>query len=495
MNFLRPIINSLINSTTSSTDKTFRGKPPLIDLISAPSSHPSVYEDKWDAGHVKMPCSPNNLNQKGISNWSLIKTAYQKDISNSNELEKAISSYSSEAVNLTGFHTFTNEVATKEETDRIFKHTLPGIISLALRLPEIVTQPPVLLSRQKTQSISLSQLQIASLLANAFLSTFPRRNTQTSQLGRSELANYPDINFVGLLGNHDGSMVMEKIRCILNYFDQVADKEPTGTVTFTREVIEGDKFPDWKAAQETFGGLYISSEGTIGKEGDGLLQMDFADSFIGGLILDWDCIQEEVLFAVFAELIVACLFTERIEDNEAVIVTGCEQYSRYRGYGQSFKFDGNYVADKRPRDTYGRRLCRIVAIDATEYSRDDRKMQYKEKFFLRELNKAYVGFRSRKEGIPLAAVATGNWGCGVFNGDSRFKSLIQLMAAAVAGRDVAYFTFGDETLRDDVFSMHTLLLEKKITVGRLYEILCKYGEGSKDGKDLYEYIRSSLEHE
>jgi len=30
-------------------------------------------------------------------------------------------------------------------------------------------------------------------------------------------------------------------------------------------------------AQETFGKLHISSEGTIEKEGDGLLQMDFSD--------------------------------------------------------------------------------------------------------------------------------------------------------------------------------------------------------------------------
>jgi len=66
------------------------------------------------------------------------------------------------------------------------------------------------------------------------------------------------------------------------------------------------------------------------------------------------------------------------------------------------------------------------------------------------------------------------------------------MAAAVAGRDVAYFTFGDEQLRDDVFAMYTILFEKKVTVGKLYKILCKYGEGRRTGGDLYEYIRSSI---
>ena len=55
------------------------------------------------------------------------------------------------------------------------------------------------------------------------------------------------------------------------------------------------------------------------------------------------------------------------------------------------------------------------------------------------------------------AVATGNWGCGAFGGDPQLKTLIQLMAAAEAGRDVAYFTFGDTKLRDDIYEMHNML--------------------------------------
>ena len=45
-------------------------------------------------------------------------------------------------------------------------------------------------------------------------------------------------------------------------------------------VVKENEFPKWETAQETFGGLYISSDGTIEKEGDGLLQMDFADTYI-----------------------------------------------------------------------------------------------------------------------------------------------------------------------------------------------------------------------
>lgn len=53
--------------------------------------------------------------------------------------------------------------------------------------------------------------------------------------------------------------------------------EPTGTLTFTRQVVNEADFPNWDVAQETLRDLYISSEGTIEKEGHGLLQMDFAN--------------------------------------------------------------------------------------------------------------------------------------------------------------------------------------------------------------------------
>jgi hypothetical protein len=48
-------------------------------------------------------------------------------------------------------------------------------------------------------------------------------------------------------------------------------------VTFTRQVVNDSEFPNWATVSETFGGFYVSSEGTIEKEGTGLLQMDFAN--------------------------------------------------------------------------------------------------------------------------------------------------------------------------------------------------------------------------
>ena len=43
--------------------------------------------------------------------------------------------------------------------------------------------------------------------------------------------------------------------------------------------------------------------------------------------------------------------------------------------------------------------------------------------------------------------------------------LIQLMAAAVAGRDVCYFTYKDNALTRDIHNIHKLMTDKLITVG------------------------------
>lgn len=45
------------------------------------------------------------------------------------------------------------------------------------------------------------------------------------------------------------------------------------------------------------------------------------------------------------------------------------------------------------------------------------------------------------------------------------SALIQLMAAAEAGRDMAYFTFGDAQLMRDVHEMHCFLTDNKVSVG------------------------------
>lgn len=64
--------------------------------------------------------------------------------------------------------------------------------------------------------------------------------------------------------------------------------------------------------------------------------------------------------------------------------SGCEQYCNYSGYSDTFRFEGDHI-DSTPRDEYGRRMCKVVAIDAVPFRR--KQNQYQREFILRELNK------------------------------------------------------------------------------------------------------------
>ena len=52
------------------------------------------------------------------------------------------------------------------------------------------------------------------------------------------------------------------------------------------------------------------------------VQVDFACNMIGGGVLGAGLVQEEILFLINPELIVSRLFTEKLDDNECLIITG-----------------------------------------------------------------------------------------------------------------------------------------------------------------------------
>ena len=71
--------------------------------------------------------------------------------------------------------------------------------------------------------------------------------------------------------------------------------------------------------------------------------------------------------------------------------SGFEQFSKYTGYADSFQYDGNYE-DPTPVDPASRhRRTQIVAIDALNFRA--RQEQYVKDNMVRELNKAFVGFK------------------------------------------------------------------------------------------------------
>ncbi|KAG5855466.1 hypothetical protein ANANG_G00049340 [Anguilla anguilla] len=459
-----------------------------------PVPYPTKFKDAWDDVSVKMPCSEKNLfpaEEDGSvlqSRWELIQKALQSEFKSSGNVQDAILRYNAAHAkkwDFTALHSLCTKVLDPPYAKHLFETLLPAMAQLALSATKLCTQPIPLLKQKMNHSITMSQEQVACLLANAFFCTFPRRNSRKPEYG-----NYPDINFCRLFEGPSAKKA-EKLKTLLCYFKRVTEKRPTGLVTFTRQSLTS--FPKWESTKTQFTKLHITCEGNIEDQGVGMLQVDFANRMVGGGVTGAGLVQEEIRFIINPELIASRLFTEALDHNECLIITGSEQYSKYTGYAESYRWAGDH-RDETPRDDWRRRCTEIVAIDALRFR------HYLEQFqpdkINRELNKAYCGFaRPGAKSQNLSAVATGNWGCGVFRGDTRLKALLQMMAAAEAGRDVAYFTFGDDRLMRDVHEMHLFLSQQRVSVGvvyglldQYYSLVCKNCQAPRPEIGLYNFI-------
>ncbi|KER22836.1 poly glycohydrolase [Opisthorchis viverrini] len=472
--------------------------------------YPSSYTDNWSERFVRMPCSPASLypimeNGKKdlVVRWTLIERKLREPINSFQQLQDAILSYNERFKSAWNF-SILRDVVENDVPDGslggFFRGSLPAMCALALNLPIYLTQPIPLMRSGCEMSFTFSQLQIASLLANAFFCTFPRRNSR----GRNaEFARFPFINFSRLFSGPQNRYSLsrehsqrEKIRCLLHYFHRVTQTVPTGTVTYTRRCL-GNLVPDWSKSTRTFDQLriHINSESTIEEAGVNTLQVDFANKFLGGGVLSSGCVQEEIMFVLRPELLASCLFVECLGDDEAVLIEGAETYSRSSGYADTFKWTGDFTESQSgmERDEWCRWKTTVVAIDATYFSSP--KAQFTPEMIQRELNKAYCGFTDDlAPGRKLPpVVATGNWGCGAFRGNVDLKALIQMMACVQAGKSLAYFTFGDKALLAKLYDMYMFLSSNSVTVAELWSILSTLDNTLRDKPDgLYAYIKQRI---
>lgn len=78
-----------------------------------------------------------------------------------------------------------------------------------------------------------------------------------------------------------------------------------------------------------------------------LYQMSFniyirCHELIGGLVFKGGCVQEEIAFVTKPECLISMLFCTQMSENESIHIRGCEQFSKFEGYGPTFQFIGDY---------------------------------------------------------------------------------------------------------------------------------------------------------
>ncbi|KAH7965319.1 hypothetical protein HPB49_006064 [Dermacentor silvarum] len=262
-----------------------------------------------------------------------------------------------------------------DESRRFFESTLPALITCALRLRELRPTGGFLYCLQQQEGMfALSRPFVASLLANAFFSTFPKRTSRT----HPTLLDFNCSELFPFLGT---PCHCEKLRSLFAYFDCTFQDEPEGTVYFCRQVTAPKNqmsLPEWMCSDCPLCPLMVRTRGLIEDAEPILLKCYPSSANAGSNFLGSNCTMECSVFLSCPEVLAALLFVELLGDNEALTV------------------DGLLPLDPRPRvngePVFGPSECSVCLLDFKDHSSRP-VAQFEDASLLREFNKCLVAFR------------------------------------------------------------------------------------------------------
>ncbi|ETN60585.1 hypothetical protein AND_007785 [Anopheles darlingi] len=283
-----------------------------------------------------------------------------------------------------GLRHFVERTMDGAEREHFLGHTVRSLARHARDLK--LHRPPRGLSfslQQQSDSYELPYRLVASLLANAFFSTFPKRTEKTHP-------TLQDFNFTHFFrGLVDNAVQRAKFRSFLHYFDWLERCPATGLdgcLRVSRKVMTGKQWltiEDWLECELPLCDVEIRHEGKLDKADPDTMQTVFATARLGGDVLASGDSQESIQFCTFPELLAVLLYVEALEDNETLQIENAHHVARIvdpRCKGP--------VLEKIPEP----RKTTLCCVDAENY-RALPSQQFEEDDILRELNKCLLAFR------------------------------------------------------------------------------------------------------
>eukprot|EP00299_Pterocystis_sp_00344_P019518 c9675_g1_i1.p1 GENE.c9675_g1_i1~~c9675_g1_i1.p1 ORF type:complete len:552 (-),score=140.39 c9675_g1_i1:850-2274(-) len=436
--------------------------PPIHSLATLNSLREfehSLNPSPQPSGHslfYPLPCADTQF-------WNLIETQLGTPAASFPELSEIIStlfpqthSYKCDT-NLHGLEQALAALKRKVPDFDFWNEVYPSIVKSALKLPELFggvgdnrqNQIPVLVT-EIAGTLRLTRQQVHSLLANSFFGTL------------RQIPTCGNLQWMRIFSSGDPVSV-GRTECILLYF-YITLYFPNlpGAVEYERCVL--DDPPEWSTLAIPLTEVEIET-GAVETVEEAQAMVDFANHRLMIFQIIASATQEEVLFSIFPECFATLLFCEKLAVHESITVRGLYRYCSYSGYGETFKC----VPIQTPKI-----VSDMIAIDAlVNYPTT---LQYERRYLERDLNKALCGFASC---VTYGTIATGRWGCGVFNGDPVLKFLQQVMAASVSRNPVRYRVFSQQ---EEVKLLRGVLEDVRrlnLTVGELFQLLDEYSPNAR----------------
>jgi poly(ADP-ribose) glycohydrolase len=278
-------IDHLLNENESHTVLFDSSSLKCADLTGPPLAYSFDYVDKWNEpkNYVRMPFSKFNIDENTNANkWDEITQSFNQLLVNIVKdskwwhIENTIKQYShKKRFNFNALSYFFNKELQSEYSNNILTQLLPKIVKLALNLPNLIKKPIPILKRGTMRSVTLSQEQAASLLANAFFCTFPEMNDAEEE--DEDIMPFINFNHLFSQSKRTGhSSRIEKIKCCLHYFERVTKKMPTGVITYQRQIININNDLLFKDMKKSLRKPIIRLDGTI-EDCPGALQVNLID--------------------------------------------------------------------------------------------------------------------------------------------------------------------------------------------------------------------------
>ncbi|BES95528.1 Poly (ADP-ribose) glycohydrolase (PARG) [Nesidiocoris tenuis] len=281
-----------------------------------------------------------------------------------------------------GLEQFLTDVLDEDERSNFFAETLPCMARRALDLKRL--RPPNGLHfslQQQVDRVEFERDFVASLLANSFFSTFPKRTAKTHP-------TLQDFNFSYFFRHLDLKYQQYKLLSILYYFNYLERfTNHDRKIVLARQVMNSSQWltiEDWLSCKLPLCPLLIRRKGDIQSVGSDHIIVCSARSKIGGTVLSDGVSMECIRLVTCPEMLVILLCVEALEDNEVLLIEGVLQVTKvYHPKGK--------VSLEKLQNPHTLTVC---CMDPEDYA-EVPLLQLQQDSVLRELNKALLGFRQK----------------------------------------------------------------------------------------------------